>query len=113
MTGGQGQSTQGQSTIGGGRNLAQGEYSVYQPGQLEDLSERRANMQNIQSSTPGVPHLGDSQSFRETVTVASDKQVRAGFLARSLACCRGDMLPAAKVTWPTFRAALWQPGHQA
>lgn len=69
MTGGQ-----GQSTIGGGRNLAQGEYSVYQPGQLEDLSERRTNMQNIQSSTPGVPHLGDSQSFRETVTVASDKQ---------------------------------------
>ena len=61
--------------MGGGRNLAEGEYSVYQPGQLENLQERRTNMSQIESSTPGVPHLGDSQSFRRTVTTAADKQV--------------------------------------
>ena len=71
-------------TIGGGRNLAEGEYSVYQPGQLENLQERRQNMSQIESSTPGVPHLTDSTSFRETITAASDKQVRMGTLCAVL-----------------------------
>ena len=61
--------------MGSGRNLAQGEYNVYQPGQLEDLQERRQNMSQIESSTPGVPHMTDSQSFRQTATAAADKQV--------------------------------------
>ena len=53
-----------------------GETSAYQAGPLPDLQEKRREMADVMYSTPGVPHVAHSASFRDTMTVAGDKQVR-------------------------------------
>lgn len=52
-----------------------GETSAYEPGPLADLEQKRREMADVQYSTPGVPHVAHTESFRQTITAAGDKQV--------------------------------------